>query len=295
MNNLNIAFGNNDHSLLAVIPSQQLLKKSVQITAPNKQFSEWQECDHAASYSFMRRIVQAWEKINFSTQYLVYGKIDAEPFRWEVVPYQKCSNWIGRIIQQLQVLFRIAFGGFYVSEKSCQEQLHHDKALFEKQSEVVTIADPSSSKSDDAFCKADTIERQWVVAGKTVNVLFSYAPIGFGGERRDFLLVPKAHRESFTDVTAEEYSEALVLTTKLLDHFTARKRETSAYLFHKTGLDAGQGTKHWNLQLIFTESIAQDFWGKLTVMKNILFGASPLGKEELAEKVQHYRKEFATL
>lgn len=288
----NILLRSDDRSLLTFIPSEQLAPQSLQIIKPEKQFKEWSEQNHADSYSFMQRIAQTWKSDNVTDQYLIYGKIDENPFNWEVVPYQKCRTCIGRIIQQLQILWRIVFGGISVSAESRRKQ--YENFSLENSYETTPLESPK--KSDDSFCKADTIDRQWVITGQKVNVLFNYAPIGFGGERLHFLVVPKEHREAFTDVTQEEYCESMELTTKLLDHFTEnRKTIKNAYLLNKTGKDAGQTVKHWHLHVIFSTNAAQDFWGKLTVLKNILLGSSPMKKEDLAERVSQLREELTYL
>ena len=62
----------------------------------------------------MQRIARAWESSHFTHQYLIYGKVDSNAFNWEMVPYQKCRTFIGRAFQQLQVLWRIVFGGMRV-------------------------------------------------------------------------------------------------------------------------------------------------------------------------------------
>lgn len=243
----------------------------------------------------MQRIAQAWKSGNVTNQYLIYGKIDSNPFNWEMVPYQKCRTFIGRIIQQLQVLWRTVFGGATVSEESGKNQAKRYEVLLNQSPEVI---EPSNdpSKGNDSFCKDETIERQWVIKGKKVNVLFNYAPIGFGGERLHFLVVPKEHRETFTDVTQEEYCESLELTTKLVEHFgETRKTVKNVYLLNKTGLDAGQTVKHWHLHVIFSTNTAQDFWGKMTVIKNILLGSSPMKKDNLAKTVGALREELAPL
>lgn len=291
----NIIFGNQDRSLVAVIPNQQLLDQSLQLTAPNKRFNEWSEQDHRQSYLFMQRIAQAWKSSNFTNQYLIYGKIDSNFFNWEMVPYRKCQTFIGRTVQQLQVLWRTVFGGITLSKESSQNQAKKYELLLNESSEIIE-ASSISSKGNDSFCKDNTIDRQWVIIGKKVNVLFNYAPIGFGGERLHFLVVPKDHREAFTDVTQEEYCESLELTTKLIDHFTeTRKNVKNVYLLNKTGADAGQTVKHWHLHVIFCTNTSQDFWGKITVLKNILLGSSPMKKDDLKKKVTDLRKELSSV
>jgi len=295
MSLLNIILSNQDLSVLAVVPPRQLLDGSLQIKAPNKKFMDWSAQAHADSYLFMQRVAKAWNRSHLTDQYLIYGKVDSNPFNWEIVPYQKCYTFIGRAFQQLQVLWRTFFGGIAVSEKESKKQVRNYEVLL-KGSPQKAEALRAAPKGNDAFCKADTIDRQWVITGKKVDVLFNYAPIGFSGERLHFLVVPKQHRETFTDVTKEEYSESLALTTKLVDHFT-KKRKTikNVYLMNKTGEDAGQSVKHWHLHVIFSTNTAQDFWGRITVIRNILFGSSPMKKEELAKKIRDLRKELATV
>jgi|GEM_PF-3503417 len=295
MSSSNIILGNNDRSLLVIVPSKQLLNLSLQLTAPGRQSTSWSAENHAEAYLFMQRIVNCWETTQITDQYLVYGKIDEKPFNWEIVPYQKCHNFVGRAVQQLQVLWRTVFGGIKVSEASRITQATRYQVLLESTPE---IPEPSTvtGRSNDSFCNDDTIDRQWVITGKKVNVLFNYAPIGFGGERLHFLVVPKMHRETFTEVTQEEYCESLALTTKLIEHFSeTRKNVKNAYLMHKTGIDAGQSVKHWHLHVIFSTNTAQDFWGRITVIRNILFGSSPMKRDELARKVGALRLELASV
>lgn len=296
MNNLsNVVLSNKDQTILTVVPSEQLLNQSLHLVAPKKQFREWSAQDHSDSYQFMQRIAQVWKNSHFTDQYLIYSKVDSNPFKWEMVPYQKCYTFIGRAFQQLQVLWRTVFGGIEISEKERQDQVKKYESLLSKSAETRESLG-MSSKGSDAFCKEDTIERQWVITGKKVNVLFNYAPIGFGGERLHFLVIPKQHREAFTDVTQEEYCESLELTGKLIDHFTeTRKTVKNVYLLNKTGIDAGQTVKHWHLHVIFSSNTAQDFWGRITVIKNILLGSSPMKGDELAKKVGELREELATL
>lgn len=275
------------------VPDRQLLPWSVCLSVKDEKFSEWSPTQHGESYGYMRRIVDFWKNHRSTDQYLIYGKIDSTSFKWEMVPYERCRTFIGRIIQQVQVLWRTVFGGVALSQETRNRQ---DTAYNSVTTLVPKKPEPSDapSKSSDAFCKDETIDRQWVLKGDKVNVLFNYAPIGFGGERLHFLVVPKEHRKGFTDVTQDEYCESMALTKKLVDHFTtARKTVKNVYLLNKTGVDAGQTVDHWHLHVIFTNNAAQDFWGKITVFKNILLGSSPMKKDELAKKVDGLRQELS--
>lgn len=288
----NILFHSKDQTLFAVIPDKQLLNQSLHLKVPEKPLSGWSAQNHADSCRFMQQIAQAWKNSHVTDQYLIYGKVDSNPFHWEIVPYQKCRTWIGRAIQQIQVLWRTVFGGVTVSEKESQNQYKKYEWCLSQSPDTVEPSDVPN-KSHDTFCKDETIERQWVVTGKKVNVLFNYAPVGFGGERLHFLVVPKQHRETFTDVTQEEYCESLELASKLIDHFTETRKLKNVYLLNKTGRDAGQIIKHWHLHVIFSTNNAQDFWGKMTIFKSILLGYSPMKKDDLAKKVGGLREELA--
>lgn len=288
----NILLKTQDSSLLTLIPNKQLLSGSLQVSAPEKKFSELSSLDHENSYLFIQKIANVWKQSHFTDQYLLYAKVDEKPFHWEMVPYQKCRTFIGRAVQQIQVLWRTIFGGIEISKQEMQDQVQNFTHLLRTFPEISQSLDVPSQGSD-SFCKTNTIDRQWVITGDKVNVLFNYAPIGFGGERLHFLVVPKNHRETFTDVTKDEYSESMTLTNRLIDHFTEnRKTVENAYLLHKTGIDAGQTVKHWHLHVIFSMNKAQDIWGKFTVFKNILLGSSPMKKEDLALKVNSFREEL---
>lgn len=288
-----VLFGRKDKSLLTIIPSKQLQGHSLQVIAPGKQFKDWSARMHAESYRFLQRIAQGWKNSHFTDQYLIYGKIDANIFRWEIVPYRKCRTCIGRIVQQLQVIWRTVFGGITVSKESCKQQSDWYHQLLSK---FIPVKRSSrASTHDDAFCKQGTIDRQRVIEGKRVNVLFSYAPIGYGGEKLHFLIIPKDHCEMFTDITQEEYCESLSLTKKLIDHFTnTRNTIKNVYLYHKTGIDL-QTVRHWHLHVIFSANTAQDFWGKITIIKNTLIGSSAMKNDDLVKKVSGLRKELADL
>ncbi len=230
----------------------------------------WSNQDHQESLKVMKN--QAT-----SESYMFIAK---EPsFTWEYVPYAPCKTAIGRAIQQIQVVWRIAFGGIPTSQKESQITKNVQKAA-----------------ENDAFCKASTIDKQWVITGKKVNVLFNYAPIGLGGEERlHFLIVPKAHRTRFTDITRDEYRESMQFATKLISHFKKTRKSSHAYLFHKTGRDAGQTVPHWHMHLIFAQTKAQDFLSKLQLVKNILFGSTPLKADLLQKRVLELREELRAI
>lgn len=295
LNLQNFFFTKYESPLFTTIPHEQILEDSLRVGIPGQKFQDWSQQNHADSYGALQRIARVWKSNKITDQYLIYGKTDPHGFHWEMIPYQKCHTLIGRIAQQILVLWRTTFGGIEISEATYKNQFEKYKFLLGQPSEPIQ---PSSTcnKGNDAFCLESTIERQWVAIGKKVQVLFNYAPIGFGGERLHFLVVPKNHREAFTDVTQEEYCESLAMTAKLVDYFTrTRKNIQNVYFLNKTGIDSGQTVKHWHLHVIFCTSSLQTFWGRITVLKNILLGSSPMKKEDLAKRVNELRQELASL
>jgi len=255
---------------------------SLQVLSSNNAYANWNEKDHESSFHFLQKIVDVWKKTKKADQYLVYGKhdLDTDLFHWEIVPYQKSSSLIGCFWQQFLVLWNITFG----APKA--PLTYPNKELFEGPYTPPPLKPELSPK--DAFCNQQVINKQSVFEGKEVRVLYNYAPIGFGGERLHFLVVPKKHRTEFKDLTKSEYLESMQLTNKLIHYFSK-----NAYLFHKTGKDAGQTVPHWHMHVIFTSNKAQDFFGKITVLRNMLFGSFPMKDRDLQEKVDSLKLRLA--
>ncbi|GAB4188169.1 MAG: hypothetical protein Tsb0015_07850 [Simkaniaceae bacterium] len=276
------------------IPSCPLADSSLQITAQTP-FQDWTAEEHEASYYMLQKTIEIWQEQKFAKQYVVYGKERSkEAFQWEIIPFQTTSNCFSWFWQQFKVLYRISFGSRELSDKEKQAQLNNYIHRF--------ILHPNRRKKEskeeagtDSFCKQNVIEKQWILEGRKINVLYNYAPIGFGGERLHFLFVPKFHREKFHEVTLEEYAEITEAAKQILNHFSQNRALKGSHLFHKTGKDAGQTVKHWHLHMILTSNDAQDFFGKLTVLKNMLIGSSKMTDEALQKKVEDLRGELKDL
>lgn len=280
----------------AVIPSAPLAERSLKVLPLGSPaaFRDWTDQHHQESYHVLRKIASIWQNKQEDHQYLVFGKenlFQPDQFDWEIVPYHQTCCSLSRFFQQFAVLWNICFGAPELSEKQKVEMAQEyisDFAIFSE--EPLKI---SETVADDPFCDPAVIQMQRVLEGQTINVLYNYAPIGFGGERLHFLFVPKMHKQDFNDLSENEYTEACQLVNRLLQHFAmTRESLIDAYLFHKTGKEAGQAVFHWHLHLVVTSNAAQDFFGKLTVLKNMLSGSSPLSAEELAEKVESLRCEL---
>ncbi|MCB1213063.1 MAG: HIT domain-containing protein [Chlamydiia bacterium] len=284
-------------SIAIQLPEKPLAAKSLQVTTQtHKPYREWSKLDRSNSYSALQKITAVWRKTGVADQYLIYENqhSDDRSFTWEVIPYRSTSTCISRLWQQLLVLWKVIFGGSVPAESQQLSELDETRPLFLDfdTSTQRTHQVNDEQAGNDAFCQREVIAQQVVLEGKLVNVLYNYAPIGFGGERLHFLIVPTAHRTDFGTLSRDEYLEATDLAQKLMGHFSETRPIENCYLYHKTGADAGQTVLHWHLHLILTSSKSQDVFGKLTVLKNMIIGSSPISREELADRVRGFREEF---
>lgn len=284
-----------DSTVETVVSRQQLARYSLQVlTQPNKPYQYWSIDDHLNAFISLKRIVDIWREKKIADQYLVYGKQQegGVPFTWEIVPYSTTTGF-KRVWNQLVVLWRITFGGKEFSQAQRQELSDYEfssdlfpSTLAEQNEKIHEIV-----RGNDAFCDGEIIDGQRVLEGKWVDVLYNYAPI----KEFHFLIVPKGHKEKFSDLSQEEYQEAMEISRKLIDyfsipreimHFSTLQKIQDVYLFHKTGRCAGQNVEHWHLHMVFTANETQGFLGKLKVLKNMLIGASPMNRDRLREKVE---------
>ncbi len=283
----------------AIAPANVLKTGALQVAASGNVtlFEDWTALHHKESFLLLQTIASIWEKEG-DVQFMVFGTEGAKlkpPFAWEALPFQPTDNQATRFWQLARVLWRIAFGpapediAFQESKISTfqREIPQHLKKRAESPSESVF--------GDDAFCRQSVIEKQRVLEGKTVEVLYNFAPVGFGKERLHFLIVPKNHRTTFRDLTEEEYLEASELAGILLKHLKKTRDVKMAYLFHKSGVDAGQTVPHFHIHLIAATTPSQDFWGKASVLKNMVLGSSPMKEDDLRQTVEKYRSEFQTI
>jgi len=293
-----------EHDVQLVVPEKSLARGSVQIQLPGpcEQFPQWTPQDYADAQGLIDKVVRVWKSQGI-TDYMIYGK-DAistiDPFCWEVVPYPKTEWRICRIWKQIKVLWNLTFGGISTplaerkkivttiqneSEQSPQSQdgqiLAQTAARVESVQKVVHHTDP--------FCTLQVIQKQCVFESKEIYVLYNYAPIALGKDKLHFLLVPKAHRETFKDVTGAEYMKIMQLTQELIKHYNKQGLHT-AYIFDKSGAEAGQTVPHWHEHLVFTATPTQEFLGRLKVLKNMIFGSSPLPARELKDRVTHLKQ-----
>ncbi|GAB4238534.1 MAG: hypothetical protein Tsb0021_18240 [Chlamydiales bacterium] len=289
-----------EHASIQVrIPTESLAHDSIEIgTSIETSFTTWDDREHLNAFELMQHLIGVWKTHEIAHQHLIYGQQssynnDQKPFVWQVVPFQQSTIIIDRVWRQLQVAMRIAFGGFQLSTKSKQEIVNRYRNWWQN----TPLKDSRVENNDhsDPFCNQEVIAKQSVLEGSTVRVLYNYAPIGLGGEKLHFLIIPKKHRSRFENVSRDEYLEAMQLSHRLMQHFFQTRSVYQVYLLHKSGIDAGQTVPHWHMHLIVSTSKSQDFLGKLTVLKKILFGSTPMSDSELSQTVAVFRSEFKEL
>lgn len=282
-------------TMKVIVPQCPLASGSLKIAPKSdaKNFSEWHDVDQLEAYELIQHVVQIWEKKGI-TDYLIYGKESNNSksiYSWEIVPYSK-NGW--KFWMQFKVLWNITFGGSClpkVERRRIASDFQKDKDLFSESHIKQIQSIKKTVRGNDAFCNQKVIDSQLVFEGKEIYVLYNYAPIVIGEGKLHFLIVPKQHRLKFSDLTETEYLEAMQASQKLVK-FYKDKGYYTAYIFDKTGPKAGQTVLHWHEHLVFTATKTQDFFGKLTVLKNMLFGSASLPQKELQIRVQSLRRDL---
>lgn len=277
-----------------IVPKSPLAMGSVQIIKN----SDVKQPDQQEMYEIHQKILRVFKAQGIDS-YLRY-RVSTTPGRyWEIIPFSKNSSsfW-----QQLKVLWKVIFGGGYISQSQRELFATSFREIALQNLQEAKPSTHSDSRNldskSDAFCNKDIIDKQWVFKGKLITILYDYAPIGIGKNKLHFLFVPNRHCEKFSDLIEEEHREVSNLSEKLARFYKDKevdRKSFSAYMFDKTGSQAGQTVTHWHQHIVFTTTKIQGIWGKLTILKKMIFGPSPLSDEDLKQKVVLFRKELKEL
>lgn len=275
-------------TMTAIVPENPLAPGALKVV-PNKttpQYTDWTQANQGEAFDLIQKIIEIWQKEGIN-DYMIFGKnSENSDFAWEVVPYHDSGLTFWK---QFKVLFNLTFGA---PTASLEERQAVASKLMNPESLSTGAAKISAlSSKPDAFCNPEVIQKQRVFEGKHINVLYNYAPIAIDENKLHFMMVPKEHHEKFTDLTREEYLEVSELEQKLARYYGDKGYHTT-YMFNKTGAEAGQTVPHWHQHLIFTATKTQELYGKLIVLKNMIFGSSPLPKAELNERVRSLKEEL---
>lgn len=145
---------------------------------------------------------------------------------------------------------------------------------------------------NDPFCREDVIQKQQVLEGKRIRVLYDQAPIGAGEHKIHFLFTSKVHRRDFRELTEEEYTEAAALMQFVVERLQNDTNIHRIYQYHKTGRI--QSVKHLHIHLVATVSAEHDADTKTQLLLNMVSWSSKLDEETLKAKVTYYRNLFGT-
>lgn len=277
-----------ESTMEVAVPESSLGEGSVIVTSKfSANFLEWSRTNKEETYDLTQRVLRVWESRGIQDCF-VYGKVsEGCHFSWEIVPFPYMRF---PFLKQLSVLWRVAFGGTFLSAEDRQKI---SNSLIVEQLSLPQERVLTEHLESDAFCNRDVIQKQLVLEGEFIYVLYNYAPINTG-EQLHFLLVPKRHCQHLENLTKGEYVELLSLSQRLVAFYQGQGQLT-AHLFNKNGKPAGQTVPHFHQHIVFTATETQDRWGQLAVLKNMLFGSSPLSEEELATRVATLRETLAQI
>jgi diadenosine tetraphosphate (Ap4A) HIT family hydrolase len=245
--------------------------------------------DNNETFVLRQKVAAIWEQRGLD--YMIYKKETLSDLSaWDIVPYPR-TGW--RFWNQFKALWRITFGGFAVPKVE-RERIANEFKDAENLSKIggTWQSHPSKSDGQDPFCNSIT-DRQIVFKGQHVKILYDYRPIALGADKLHFLIVPIQHRLTFADLTLEEYQEIKKFENYLKLNYLANGH--SVYQFSKNGAASGQTVSHWHQHMVFAQNETEAFLGKLTVLKNMLIGSSPLSNKELTERVESLKRALGDL
>lgn len=252
-------------------------------------FADYTAAESGSNFDLLQRIAAIWKQEGIADQQLCYAKVEEFSFCWSIVPIEATSNIISRLWQQVWILIRITFGGVEPSAATAVQ----NKVVIGKVTEEIALREIDSIGGSDAFCQDEIIEKQKVLEGDRVNVLYNYAPLAIGSDQLHFLIVPKAHRSTFTELTKDEYIEAEQMVQTLVDVIGSKYDVEETHLLHKSGIDAGQTVPHWHMHVMMQQSQTDTFLsGRLAMLWRMVFGYAPLPDDELARRVAQFSEDL---
>lgn len=210
----------------------------------------------------------------------------------QFIPYVKSDYWIGKIIQQIIVIWNmlvprilaIASSIFY-QDKPKEDLipfLHYDHVSRWKYKD-----DPLFNKNSP-FDNPEQVKKQLVFEGKRVKLLLNYNPLS----KLDFLIIANAKPKGFPDLEYEDYKEAMDIADKIKSHYSWGGKKIVAVASHATGSSAGQTVPEWHLHLTIALSRTEKIFGYFKVMGKMIGASGPLTNDQLKERVTHLKEEL---
>jgi diadenosine tetraphosphate (Ap4A) HIT family hydrolase len=257
---------------------------------PVQSLHQWPIHYHSDAYDALRKIVELWDSSQGIKDYMVYSKLDSSAkFQWQVIgyPQQSLGPW-----QQASVVWHLLRQTSAITTAEQQTLIKKYRVAWPTIS--LEAPSPSTDQGIDAFCNVEVIAKQRIFSGNHIDILYNYAPLAPGEAALHFLVIPKMHRTTFLELNREEFIEASILTDHITHYFLTHGYQT-AHIFHKNGVEAGQSVPHWHQHLVFTASSNEDYLFLFNLIKNALWGPTPISEQELAERVHEYSALFQTI
>lgn len=254
----------------------------VRLTVP-KDYLQWDEQQLRSAYGLLQTVTTLWRDSRFADDYLLQGRCSTEPFRWQIVPYPEHSQW-----KLVKIIYHVAFGAPQLSEEErgqLSEQMRHGLAG----AYPVHVKDRSGDKRVDAFCNPSIVTRQTVYSGERVTVLQDYAPNRGSVDHLHFLVIPKACKKEFAELSAGEFVEIQQVTQRLVGLFR-EKGYPIAYLFSNNGINSGQSVPHFHQHIVFVKDEVEGLWDKWARFFAYLIPSKPLPRDRVDALTEKHKK-----
>lgn len=257
----------------------------------SKSIVDWSLDEQIASFNLMKKIDRIWFNRGI-TDYCLYGKevLNSEDFfQWEMMPCPKRTSTEQFYLRFIRTIINVAYKANPLTPSEVST-LRCDmiKAFQNESFEMLSLAYVNKHEKKDIFCHLYKITHQIVYVGETINLLHDYAPIA----DIHFLLVTKEHRERGSDLTEEEFLEAMKMAQSLIGYYQS-KGYPIANIHVKNGLESGQSQPHWHLQIALSKSRESELMSALEIVRDAcLKFHQPLEKEVLKDKVKIIREEL---
>lgn len=252
---------------------------------------------------------------------LIAGKtspnLRSEIFEWELVPFHsnQWNEW-----KRLKLIWNNSFGNALLTEEEQAAQCARMSKTLEEAAPQVEFA--PKNQLPDPFCEKAVLEKQTILETPHMRLLYDRYPGKAIEELPHFLIITKAHKESISELTADEYLEAMQLVRKIVNYSQEEWPTSTLFLLNKSGAPAGQTVGHWHLHVIVNKDDATlpsfqfpcnktptsctrlsspflkvqkmcgSWWQGCKNLLFILFPHGRLSDEELQERVDYYRKEL---
>lgn len=282
-------------TILMLVPECPLQVGSLQIVPISgpPSYCQWTDEEHLEAYRVIQKLDQLWFTKGI-TDYCIYGRESIEagqsfPFKWEMIPCPKSSCADSLCLRFITTVIHIAYGAKplpAVERDQMARDINEELQYIFCEEGIKKIPDQHEGK--DIFCQPSRFQHQLIYEGKTISILYDYAPAA----EIHLLFVTKKHRERFFDLTAEEYLEAIHLSKNVIKFYQERGFQI-ANIHVKNGKESGQSQPHWHLQVAISTTRQDELMAALEIIKDACLKChTPLPKDVLENRVRSTKEFF---